>query len=187
MRLTRDQLAQLIAQARVDAPNETCGIIGGKNNRALKIYPLKNTDPEPRTRYNCDPQELYAALCDIEANGWEHLAIYHSHPATSAYPSPTDIARAFYPDAIHLLISLAHPEQTTVRAFRIVEGKISEITLEIEETDESPRTHPRRAARRPFARLRARSRARRAVAAFSQRRPARGNARRARRRVSKKI
>ncbi len=166
---------QLIAQARGDAPNETCGIIGGKGGRALKIFPLKNIDPEPRTRYSSDAHELLHALREIEDKGWEHLAIYHSHPASPAYPSPIDIARAFYPDAIYLLVSLMNPEQATVRAFAINQGKVVEVTLEIEDEDESPRTNTRRdkkSASRP--------RAGRTVAALSKRRLARGRARRTR-------
>jgi len=176
MKLSHEQLQQLIAQARRDAPNETCGIIGGKEGRALKILPLRNIDPNPRVHYNADPQELWHALREIEDNGWEHLAIYHSHPASPAYPSPTDIARAFYPDVAYLLISLMNPEQAELRGFHIIEGKVNEITLEIEDEDESPGTRTRRTARRA-----GRPRAGRAVAAFPQRRPARGRTRRTRR------
>ena len=176
MILTTEQLEQLIAQARQDAPNETCGIIAGKEGRALKIYALKNIDPDPRIRYNVDPLELLNALRETEDLGREHLAIYHSHPATQAYPSPTDIARAFYPEVVYLLISLMNPEQAMVRGFRIVEDKVEEITIEIEDKDESPRTNPGR-AERPTGR----PRAGRAVAPLSKRRPASGKTRRARR------
>ena len=134
MRLTPSQLNQLIAQARRDAPNETCGLIGGKNGRALQIYPLKNVDENPRIRYLADPQELLHAVRDVEeAHDWEVLAIYHSHPASPAYPSPTDVARAFYPDAVYILISLMNPDAVQVRGFHIRDEKISEVTLEIEE------------------------------------------------------
>ena len=133
MRLSSEQMHQLIALARADAPLETCGIIGGKEGQAMRIYPLKNVDSEPRIRYLADPQQQLRALQDIDENSWDVLAIYHSHPATLAYPSETDIGRAFYPDAYYLLISLMHPEQTSVRAYRIVEGQVSEITLEIED------------------------------------------------------
>jgi proteasome lid subunit RPN8/RPN11 len=183
MKLTREQLEQLIAQAMRDAPNETCGIIGGRDDRALKVLALKNVDPDPRIRYNVDGQELLTALREIEDNGWEHLAIYHSHPGTPAYPSPTDVARAFYPDATYLLISLMNPEQATLRGFRIVDGEIHEITLEIEDENEpthTPRANPRSAARRA-----SRPRAGRTVAALSKRRPAGRGTRDTRRRVSK--
>lgn len=131
MQLSSNLLHQLIAQARRDAPNETCGLIGGKAKRALKIYPLTNTHATPRVNFYAAPLELFAALRDIAANNWEHLAIYHSHPASDATPSANDIARAYYPDAAHLIISLADPEQPRVRAFRIVEGQVTEISIEI--------------------------------------------------------
>jgi [CysO sulfur-carrier protein]-S-L-cysteine hydrolase len=134
MILTRTQVEQLVAQARRDAPNETCGLIGGKDDRALQIYPLQNVDDDPRIRYMAEPQELLYAIRDVEeAHDWQVLAIYHSHPATPAYPSPTDVARALYPDAIYILISLMDPELAQVRGFQIKEEKISEITLQVEE------------------------------------------------------
>lgn len=183
MQLTHDQLKQLIALARADAPQETCGIIGGKDDKALRIYPLENVDDQPQIRYLGDPQQQLRALQEIDENGWDLLAIYHSHPATQAYPSQTDISRAFYPDAIYMLISLMNPKQATVRAYTIHEGQVGEITLEVEdETHESPRTNTRRTAqpaRRP--------RAGRTVAALSKRRPASGTTRRPRGRVSKKV
>jgi proteasome lid subunit RPN8/RPN11 len=129
IRLTHEQLCALIEHARDAAPNEACGIIGGKANRALKIYPLKNTHATPRVNFYADPHELLAAFRDIEANGWEHIAIYHSHPASDAFPSETDLAQAYYPDVVYLIISLAHPEQPIVRAFRIIAGQVTEISV----------------------------------------------------------
>ncbi len=132
MILTSAQLERLIAQARADAPNETCGLIGGKDGRALQIYPLKNVDDNPRIRYLADPQDLLRAVREVEeAHNWEVLAIYHSHPASPAYPSPTDVERAFYPDAIYILISLRNPELADVRGFKIQEAKITEVTLDV--------------------------------------------------------
>lgn len=134
MKLTRSQIDQLIAQARRDAPDETCGLIGGQDGRALKLYPLTNVDDNPRVRYQADPLELLHAIRDVEeANDWQVLAIYHSHPASPGYPSPTDVARAFYPEAVYILISLMNPEIAQVRGFQITEGKVSEVTLEVEE------------------------------------------------------
>lgn len=183
MILTREQLEQLITQARHDAPNETWGIIGGKDGRALKIYPMKNVHATSETRYVADPQELLQVLREIEdEKQWDILAIYHSHPKTQPYPSATDIAEAHYPDSVYIIISLENPEQAKLRAFRIVDEKVSELTLEIEDEDESPRTNPRRAARRTD-----RPRARRAVAALSKRRPGSRDARGTRRRVSRQV
>lgn len=134
MILTRSQVDQLVAQARRDAPNETCGLIGGQEGRALKLYPLKNVDDNPRVRYLAEPQELLQAIRDVEeAHDWQVLAIYHSHPASPGYPSPTDVARAFYPEAVYILISLMNPEIAQVRGFQITDNKITEVTLDVEE------------------------------------------------------
>jgi [CysO sulfur-carrier protein]-S-L-cysteine hydrolase len=133
MVLTASQIEQLVAQAWRDAPNETCGLIGGHDGRALQIYPLKNVDDNPRIRYLAEPQELLHAIRDVEeAHDWQVLAIYHSHPASPAYPSPTDVERAFYPDAIYILISLMNPEMAQVRGFQIQNDKITEVTLAVE-------------------------------------------------------
>jgi len=138
MQLISEQLAQIIAQVRRDAPNETWGLIGGKDDRALKIFPMKNIHTTPVTRYVADPSELLHAVREIEeTNGWDILAIYHSHPATEPYPSATDIAEAHYPDSYYLIISLQNPKQAKLRAFRIIDGQVTEVTLEIEDEDES--------------------------------------------------
>ncbi|MCL4487399.1 MAG: M67 family metallopeptidase [Chloroflexi bacterium] len=182
MQLTREQLEQLIEQARREAPRETCGIIAGKDGRALMVYPLKNVESEANVRYLADPHEQLHALQDMDEHAWDMLAIYHSHPASPAYPSPIDIARAFYPDAFYLLISLMDPAQATVRGFRIAEGEVEEVTIEIEDKDESSRTHQRRHARRA-----GRPHAGRPMATFSKRRPERGRARPPRGRVPKQV
>ena len=135
MTLTSSQLEQLIAQARQDAPNETCGIIGGKAGRALKIYPLQNVAENPVIHYKPDAQALFEAVDEIEwKNDWEVLALYHSHPASPAYPSPTDVRESgLYKDSnvIFILISLMHPKLNQVRGFYIRSDGITEVTLDI--------------------------------------------------------
>jgi proteasome lid subunit RPN8/RPN11 len=176
MKLTTRHLQQIVTQAKDDAPNETCGLIAGKKDCAEKVYALKNTSPTPQTNYYADPQELLACFQDMDAMNSEHLAIYHSHPTSPAYPSPTDLAMAYYPDAVYIIISLADATQVVVRAFRIVDTKISEVTLEIEEEHEPSRTNSRRAPQRAD-----RPRARRAVAPLSKGRPDSRGTRRPRR------
>lgn len=171
MILTREQLEMIIAQAKRDAPNETWGMIGGKEGRAQKIFAMKNVSPTPVTRYVADPPELLKTVREIEdEHSWDILAIYHTHPATEPYPSATDIAEAHYPDSVYIIISLKSPEQAKMRGYRIVEGKVTEITIEIEDEDESKPspTHSRRDPQRAD-----RPSARRSVAALSKRRPAR--------------
>src|SRR5687768_9582309 len=68
----------------------------------------------------------------IEAAGEELVGIYHSHPVSQPYPSPTDRAEAHYPDALYILVSLrtGTPE---VRAFRIdSEQFVREVPIAVE-------------------------------------------------------
>ncbi len=184
MILTSTQLEQLVEQARRGAPNETCGLVGGQSGRALQIYPLKNVDENPQVRYLADPLELLNAIRDVEdTHGWEVVSIYHSHPASPAFPSPTDVERAFYPDAVYILISLMNPEMVQVRGFEIKDARVQEVTLEIEEEQGEQegahsRSHKKTAGRQA---------ADRAVAPLSKGRPGSGRARKGRGRVSKKI
>ncbi len=122
---------QMLARARADAPLETCGVLGGLGERALAVYPIANALRSP-VRYRADPEGLLAAFLDIEARGWELVGIYHSHPAGPDAPSATDIAEAFYPDAVYVIISLAslkRGQPPSVRAFRIAAGQVSQVLL----------------------------------------------------------
>ncbi len=76
-----------------------------------------------------DPQDLFRLHRECDQNDWEFLAIYHSHTASEAYPSPTDVRLAFWPEAFYILVSLMDPEQPAVRAFRIADGQVSEEEL----------------------------------------------------------
>jgi proteasome lid subunit RPN8/RPN11 len=74
-------------------------------------------------------------LREIDDNEWDLLAIYHSHPHTQAYPSSTDVALAFYPDSLYVIVSLEEPEKPVVRAFRIVDKQITEVEVKKVEND----------------------------------------------------
>jgi proteasome lid subunit RPN8/RPN11 len=87
--------------------------------------------------YRLDPGEQYRVFMEIEEEGRELLAIYHSHSHSPAYPSATDLGLAFYPDCFYLIISLADRARPTIRAFRIVEGMIEEERVEITLSEEA--------------------------------------------------
>ena len=59
------------------------------------------------------------------------VAIYHSHPGSPAYPSGKDVGLAFYPDSLYIIVGLCDKERPEVRAYRIVEGKVSEVGIEV--------------------------------------------------------
>lgn len=130
IRLPKQLIDQMIAHARAEAPNECCGIIAGKDGRAVKLFRARNAEASPY-RYNVDPQDLFRIYRECEANGWEFLAIYHSHVASEAYPSATDVRLAFWPDSYYVLVSLADPYKPVVRAFRIIDERVTEEDVQV--------------------------------------------------------
>jgi proteasome lid subunit RPN8/RPN11 len=132
MALTLEQqyIDEMIAHAREDAPNECCGIIAGAAGRAKKLYRAINAEASPY-RYSVDARDLLRIYRDADEHDWEFLAIYHSHTHTEAFPSPTDIRLAAWPDAYYVLVSLMDEQNPAVRAFRILEGTVTEEPIEI--------------------------------------------------------
>ncbi|MCS7207840.1 MAG: M67 family metallopeptidase [Dehalococcoidia bacterium] len=128
--LPREMWEQMVAHARREDPNEACGALAGKGSHAQRLYPLTNTERSPY-RYMTDPKELYQAMKDAERSGLEIIAFYHSHTHTPAYPSPTDVRLATWPEAYYLIISLQDKASPVVRAFRIQDGRVREVPLDI--------------------------------------------------------
>ncbi len=126
----RGYIEEMIAHAREEVPNECCGILAGKDGRVLKLYRATNAEHSPY-RYSVDSRDLFRIHRECEAQGWEFVGIYHSHTASDAYPSPTDVRLALWPESVYFLVSLRDPEHPDVRAFRIEDGRIAEVKLQI--------------------------------------------------------
>lgn len=101
-----DSMVQYCLDGR---PNEACGFLGGRDGRVERIYPLTNAAASP-VFYKPDDRQMLAALNDIDDRSLEVSSIFHSHVATRAYPSPTDIREAHYPDAVFVIVSFENPE-----------------------------------------------------------------------------
>jgi [CysO sulfur-carrier protein]-S-L-cysteine hydrolase len=129
VRIPNQIYEELLAHAREDAPNECCGLIGGEDGAAKTVYRARNAEASP-LRYNLDPQDQFRIMTEMEERGEELSAIYHSHTASPAYPSQTDINLAAYPDALYLIVSLAAGEKE-LRGFRIEDGEVTEVELDI--------------------------------------------------------
>lgn len=129
MKLEQTFIDEMIAHAKEDAPNECCGIIAGDNGQATKLFRARNSEASPY-RYSVDSDDLFKIHREVEANDWNFLAIYHSHTASEAYPSATDVRLAFWPESYYILVSLEDAENTAVRAFRILDGEVSEEKIE---------------------------------------------------------
>lgn len=129
--LQRKHFAEIIEHAKTERPNEACGLIAGVEGRAIKLFRGTNVDENKRVRYSMDPKEILRVCREIDDNDWELLAIYHSHPHSQAYPSNTDVSLAFYPDSNYVIVSLMEQDNPVMRAFRIVDGQITEVGIEI--------------------------------------------------------
>ena len=130
MRIPRPLYDDIVAHALADAPNECCGMIAARDGEAVRVYRTRNSAASP-LRYEMDGMEQYRVVMEIEDEGLDLGAIYHSHTRSDPYPSQTDINLAFYPDSLYVIVGVNDPAAPEVRAFRIVDGQVSEAELEI--------------------------------------------------------
>jgi proteasome lid subunit RPN8/RPN11 len=127
--IPRAMLDEMVAHAMAGRPNEACGMLAGKGDRATKVYPATNAEASP-VRYLMEPKDQLHIMQDMEDHDWDLLGIFHSHTHTAAYPSQTDVSLAYYPDALYIIVSLADEAHPVVRAFHIVDGRIREESIE---------------------------------------------------------
>jgi len=120
---------EMVAHAREEAPNECCGLVASSNGDVKRVYRAANAERSP-VKYVVDPRDQIRIQNEIDDHGWELGAIYHSHTRTEPVPSQTDINLAFYPEAVYIIVGLAGGEPD-VRAFRIVDGEVSQTELEV--------------------------------------------------------
>ena len=130
MKITQTIIDEMLAHAREGYPNEVCGLIAGKNGLVSRIFRTTNID-ESSISYMMEPAEQFRAFKEMRAEGLELMAIYHSHPTSPAYPSQTDVKLAYYPEATYLIASLQNVGAPVIKGFRILDGKITEETLEV--------------------------------------------------------
>jgi len=122
----------LVLHARSEYPNEMCGVVVGDRpaadgGMALRWEAARNRAASPM-RYDIHPDDLYRLTVETDDAGEVFWAIVHSHVRSPAYPSPTDVGLALYPEALYVLVSLAEP-QPSLGAFRIVDGVIHQVEL----------------------------------------------------------
>jgi proteasome lid subunit RPN8/RPN11 len=129
--ITAAQVDEIIAHSLEEAPDECCGIIAAADGRATTVERARNTFASP-LRYEIHPQDQFRIMTVIEERGEELAAIYHSHTASAAIPSQTDINLAEnWPDPLYVICSVADPSAPVVRAFAIRAGEVEEATLDV--------------------------------------------------------
>lgn len=133
MRISRALLQQIVDLAQADG-NEVCGMVAGRDGEATRVLPVKNALASPR-HYEMDGRDQFRVQNDIDEAGEEIVAIYHSHPPTSAYFSETDLDRAFWgdllawPGVVYIVVGL---KPLGVKAFDVAPDRtVTEVELEL--------------------------------------------------------
>jgi proteasome lid subunit RPN8/RPN11 len=130
LRLPRALYDEIVAHARADHPDEACGLVAGRAGVATRVVRMTNAARSP-TFYEMDAREQLVAFREMDDNDEELFGIYHSHTATEAYPSRTDISIAAYPEAHYALVSTREPDTEEFRSYLITDGVVTEEPVEI--------------------------------------------------------
>ena len=143
----QDIVDAIVAHAKRDHPDEACGIVAGPegSDRPERFVPMVNAASSP-TFYEFDSTDLFKLYKEMDANDEEPVVVYHSHTATEAYPSRTDIRLAQEPNAHYVLVSTREHGNSEgpveLRSYRIVDGVVTEeeVVIAAGEPASSPAT-----------------------------------------------
>jgi [CysO sulfur-carrier protein]-S-L-cysteine hydrolase len=131
MKIAQSLVAEIVAHAREDLPNECCGMVGGADGAARTVYRARNEFESP-LRFGVDPRDLFRITQrEMPERGEELVAIYHSHTKSPAYPSQTDVnmAKDSWPDAMWIIVSMADEESPEIKAYWLRDLTIGEAEL----------------------------------------------------------
>jgi len=129
--ISSELVDSIVAHARADHPDEACGVVAGPtgSDRPERYIPMLNAARSP-TFYEFDSMDLLRLYREMDARDEEPVVIYHSHTATEAYPSRTDISYASEPNAHYVVVSTRETGQAEgpfeFRSFRIKDGVVTE-------------------------------------------------------------
>ncbi|MGW1771554.1 Mov34/MPN/PAD-1 family protein [Streptomyces sp. NPDC002104] len=133
--ITQDLYDRIVEHARQDHPDEACGVVAGPagTDRPERFVPMLNAARSP-TFYEFDSKDLLKLYRELDDRDEEPVIVYHSHTATEAYPSRTDVTYANEPGAHYVLVSTADKDglgEFQFRSYRIVEGVITEEEVQV--------------------------------------------------------
>ncbi|MFE4262317.1 Mov34/MPN/PAD-1 family protein [Streptomyces sp. NPDC056883] len=133
--ITQDLYDRIVAHARQDHPDEACGVVAGPagTDRPERFVPMLNAARSP-TFYEFDSKDLLKLYRDLDDRDEEPVIVYHSHTATEAYPSRTDVTYANEPGAHYVLVSTADKDglgEFQFRSYKIIEGVITEEEVQV--------------------------------------------------------
>jgi proteasome lid subunit RPN8/RPN11 len=123
-------LDQVLAHARRDHPDECCGVIAGRDGVPTRVVEMDNAERSP-TGFSFDSAQWLTVYRDVDDADEALLVVYHSHTATEAYPSRTDILWAQHNEFAHWLLVSTRSEEDEVRSYAITDGVVTEEPVEI--------------------------------------------------------
>ena len=135
LQIQKTDYEKIVAHGLSGKPLEICGLLvgsrEGENALVKEVYEVDSADKSEKT-YSLDPLKYMKIDGDAQKRGLEILGIYHTHPATQPFPSPTDVARAHWEDSddlifpgySYLIVSLRDPSRPEPRSFQIVGKRI---------------------------------------------------------------
>lgn len=130
MRFASQLRDEIVAHSLEDAPDECCGLVGGRDGEPATVYRARNAEASPY-RYSVHPSDQFSIMERMDGAGEELLGIYHSHTLSAAYPSQTDINLADgWPDQVYLICSVVDHDEPDLRGFTIRDGAVAEVELE---------------------------------------------------------
>ena len=130
LQLRLEHQQAMLQHVRLWWPEDACGILGGPSGQVERVYLVENV-LHSRTEYFMDPTRQVETMLEIEGHGWEVCGIFHSHPAGPPQPSRTDIDRAYYPDALYIILAPGAGAGWAMRGFEIDAGQVREIPLDV--------------------------------------------------------
>jgi proteasome lid subunit RPN8/RPN11 len=128
IRVAPGLLRELAARARAALPRECCGLLVGAGGHIDECVETANVDPHP-SRYQVDPAAHIELNRRLRGTGRAIVGVYHSHPRGRAVPSPTDVAEAFYPDFVHVIVAVASDTGPEIRAYAIDGAVVREVAI----------------------------------------------------------
>ena len=129
MRLPQDLLDEIVDHARLDAPNECCGLIGAKDGVATSVHRMRNLKASPLA-FEMHGPDVMRVIDEIEDEGGELAGMYHSHTRTEPYPSQTDVNFAQNWPGLEWVIVGLNGDDARVRSFLIEKDTVREVDVE---------------------------------------------------------
>jgi proteasome lid subunit RPN8/RPN11 len=121
---------EMLAHAREDYPNECCGFLIGDGMSIDECVRVSNVDPRPAVRYAIDPAEHIAVVRRLRGTSQSIVGCYHSHPSGPPAPSPSDVAEAYYPEFVWVIVSAHGSHAGEIGAFRVRDGAFRRLRIE---------------------------------------------------------